>query len=70
MEAELRGSFSDCTVELVAGSGGVFDVAADGLLIFSKKKLGRFPEDGEISELLMENDGKRNTGTGIDRMGR
>jgi len=34
--------------ELVPGSGGVFEVAVDNVKIFSKKELGRFPEDGEI----------------------
>jgi selenoprotein W-related protein len=40
----------DC--ELVASGGGVFEVSVDGKLIFSKKKLGRFPNDGEVVELL------------------
>jgi selT/selW/selH-like putative selenoprotein len=34
--------------DLIAGGGGVFDVTADGKLIFSKKKMGRFPEVQEI----------------------
>jgi len=38
--------------ELVRGSGGVFEVAVDNRLIFSKKKLGRFPEPGEVEEAL------------------
>jgi selT/selW/selH-like putative selenoprotein len=29
----------------------VFEVELDGKLIFSKKKLGRFPEEGEILKL-------------------
>jgi len=32
--------------------GGQFDVLADGSLVFSKKQLGRFPEDGEVLALL------------------
>ena len=40
----------DC--ELVASGGGVYEVSVDGRLIFSKKKLGRFPDDGEIVKLL------------------
>jgi selenoprotein W-related protein len=39
-------------VELIAGSGGVFTVCRDGRRIFSKKELNRFPEDGEIVDLL------------------
>ncbi len=34
--------------ELVASSGGVFEVSVDGKLVFSKKSLGRFPEPGEV----------------------
>jgi len=33
---------------LIPGSGGVFDVSADGKVVFSKKSVGRFPGPGEI----------------------
>ena len=33
-------------------SGGVFEIFRDGDLIFSKRRLGRFPEPGEIVDLL------------------
>lgn len=39
-------------VELIASSGGVFEVDVDGKNIFSKKALNRFPEEGEIANLL------------------
>jgi len=35
-------------VELVPGSGGVFEITVDGQLRFSKKQTGRFPTDEEI----------------------
>jgi selT/selW/selH-like putative selenoprotein len=35
-------------VELVKGDNGVFDVVADGDLVFSKHAEGRFPEEEEI----------------------
>jgi len=38
--------------ELVASHGGVFEVSVDGKLFFSKKKLGRFPEEGEVLKLI------------------
>ena len=38
--------------ELIAGSGGVFEVSIDGKKVFSKKALGRFPDDGEVAELI------------------
>jgi selenoprotein W-related protein len=34
--------------DLVASSGGVFEVSVDGKTVFSKKALGRFPEPGEV----------------------
>ena len=34
--------------ELIPSSGGVFEVVADGDLVFSKKALGRFPEEDEV----------------------
>ena len=34
------------------GSDGVFEVTLDGELIFSKKKLGRFPESGEVAQMV------------------
>jgi selenoprotein W-related protein len=39
-------------VELVESSGGVFEITRDGALLFSKKKLGRFPYDTEIDALV------------------
>ncbi len=40
------------SVELIASGGGVYEVYVDGKCLFSKKKLGRFPEDGEIEKLI------------------
>ena len=39
--------------ELRRGDGGVFDVVADGRLVFSKKQAGRFPEPEEVIEALL-----------------
>jgi len=38
-------------VELVKGTGGVFEVRVDGALKFSKKATGRFPTDAELDAL-------------------
>jgi len=38
--------------ELIAGSGGVFEITVDGAKLFSKKALGRFPLDGEVLTLI------------------
>ena len=53
MEAELQRAL-DVTVELDRGSGGVFDVFADGELVYSKADTGRFPRKGEITKLLLK----------------
>jgi selT/selW/selH-like putative selenoprotein len=37
---------------LIEGSGGAFEVRRDGELIFSKKALGRFPDEEEIFAAL------------------
>ena len=37
---------------LVRGDGGVFDVRADGALVFSKKQAGRFPTEAEVIRAL------------------
>ncbi len=37
---------------MVPSSGGVFEVAVDGKLVFSKKALGRHAEPGEVLELI------------------
>jgi len=38
--------------ELVSSAGGVFEIKVDGKKVFSKKALGRFPEEGEILGLI------------------
>ena len=38
--------------ELIESSGGVFEIKANGHLIFSKKQLGRFPNPGEIVQFI------------------
>lgn len=52
MEAEIRSHFPDATVELIPSSGGVFEVVADGRLIFSKKATGRHATWEEIYDAL------------------
>ncbi|MCP4847228.1 MAG: SelT/SelW/SelH family protein [Verrucomicrobiaceae bacterium] len=48
MADEIREGFEEVSVEIIEGSGGVFDVTVDGVLIYSKKDTGRFPERGEV----------------------
>ena len=39
-------------VEIVTGTGGVFDVHVDGELVFEKKMLGRYPQPDDVMPLL------------------
>ena len=39
---------------IIPSSGGVFEIEVDGKLIFSKKELGRFPDEGEAEKLIGE----------------
>ncbi|TNB55684.1 hypothetical protein A9726_04655 [Campylobacter helveticus] len=53
----MQKDFGDVKVEFEVGGRGDFVVECDGKIIFSKKALKdeRFPEVGEISQLLKEN---------------
>ena len=39
-------------VEIFGGRKGSFEITRGDALLFSKLELGRFPEDGELQELL------------------
>ncbi len=39
-------------LNLIPSGGGVFEVIKNGDLIFSKKSLDRFPDDGEVMNLI------------------
>ncbi len=41
-------------LELVPGTGGVFDVDVDGEQVFTKRMLGRYPEPDDVLPLLRE----------------
>jgi selenoprotein W-related protein len=38
--------------ELIESGGGVFEIEYGGNLLFSKKDLGRFPNEGEVLKLI------------------
>jgi selenoprotein W-related protein len=44
-------------LELVPGTGGIFDVAVDGERIFFKAMLGRYPDPDDVLPLLREHIG-------------
>lgn len=51
MAAEIKKALGIDTT-LIRGDNGIFDVRADGKLIYTKSKTHRFPEEGEITRLL------------------
>lgn len=51
MAAEIKKQ-KGLDVQLVKGSGGVFDVFRDDQLVFSKHQSGRFPEAPEVVDAL------------------
>ncbi len=54
MAAELTEAYPGCDVQLIDGSGGIFEVVVDGDLVFSKRVLGRHAEEGEVLRLIGE----------------
>ena len=40
---------------LLPSGGGVFEITLNGNLIFSKKQIDRFPNDGEVLNLIASN---------------
>tara|TARA_Y100000766_G_scaffold195345_1_gene167917 strand:- start:250 stop:423 length:174 start_codon:yes stop_codon:yes gene_type:complete len=55
LENYLKSKYDNIDVDLISSSGGVFEITLDNDLIFSKKSLGRFPDDGEIDSLIDKN---------------
>jgi len=53
---ELLTTFEEdlTSVALKPGTGGVFDIALDGKLIYSRKTEGRFPEAKEVKQLIRD----------------
>ena len=53
MVAELEKQFGNkLNIELIKGDRGIFDVKLNGSLIYSKHKLDRFPNPGEVGRLI------------------
>ena len=51
LAAQLEKKYNAET-SLIKGGGGDFDVYVDSVLIFSKKKEGRFQNEGEVERLI------------------
>jgi len=40
-------------IELIPSDGGVFEVVVDGVLVYSKKETGEFPDEQQLVEQLV-----------------
>jgi selT/selW/selH-like putative selenoprotein len=56
VEAEIKASYPNAIIKLIAGGGGIFDVKCNGKLIYSKQNIEgkRFPNSGEIVSLIKQ----------------
>ena len=45
-------SVAGAQATLIKSGGGAFEITIDGKLVFSKKALGRFPNDTEVDAML------------------
>jgi selenoprotein W-related protein len=54
LAAALRDRWPEAEVGLEPSGGGVFEVILDDTLIYSKKKLGRHAQPGEILGLVAD----------------
>ena len=56
MAQELLTTFEQEITELVLkpGTGGVFEICADGAVIWSREESGRFPEITELKQLVRD----------------
>jgi len=48
----LKRRYDDIDVELIPSGGGVFEVEADGRLVYSKKRTGRHCTDFEVFQAI------------------
>ena len=56
MAQELLTTFNTdiASLALVPGTGGIFEVRLNGVVIFSRKEVGRFPESKELKQLVRD----------------
>ena len=56
MAQELLSTFGEALggVSLVPSTGGIFEVRADGKLVWSRKQMGRFPEIKELKRAVRD----------------
>ena len=52
-EKEVLEFFKNAEVELIESGRGIFQITLNDKLVFDKYTLGRFPEKGEMKEILI-----------------
>jgi selenoprotein W-related protein len=50
----LKRGFPEAETKLIESSGGRFEVEVDGVLVFSKQKLGRHADPGEVTTIIKQ----------------
>ena len=50
--SERLESHPEIEVTLIPGSGGAFEIVDNGQLLYSKLKLGRFPTNEEVDQII------------------
>ncbi len=53
MAAKIKAALGS-EVKLIGGSGGIFDVHVDGILIYSKHATGSFPDETALVNEMVE----------------
>ena len=48
----ITNNIKEANIEFIKGSGGVFEVSKDDILIYSKARTGNFPNEDEIIKKL------------------
>jgi selenoprotein W-related protein len=48
----LKQAYPDADIRLIQASGGLFEVAVDGQLVYSKKATGRHAAPGEVRQAV------------------
>lgn len=52
MAEQLEARYPDIDVEMIPSGGGAFEIRREGELIFSKNRVGRFPNDDEVFAII------------------
>jgi len=65
LAAELEDNLK-AEVQISPSTGGVFEIEDQGVLIFSKKQLGRFPHEGEIMSIINKGVANKQPGDHVD----